>query len=443
MTELQITRRPIDALIPYVRNARTHSDAQVAQIAGSIREFGWTNPVLVDGESGIIAGHGRVLAARKLGMDEVPVIELRHMTEAQKRAYVIADNKLAENAGWDRELLALELGELRDVGFDMDLLGFETVDLDSLLATGIDQENRGGLTDDDAVPELPQVPATRRGDLWILGEHRLLCGDSTIADDVTRLMSGELAALFATDPPYLVDYDGTNHPGTAKNANKDWSDKYIEQPHWDDSSQGPDFYARFIDTAVKHAIRDDVAWYCWHASKRQAMLEHVWESFGVLMHQQIIWFKSRPVLTRSVFLWAHEPCLFGWRKGNKPAVNRESFDGWPSTVWEIPSSEIETREHPTSKPVRIFTLPMEMHTKPGDVCYEPFSGSGSQLIAGQKTGRKVYGMELSPQFCDVIVRRWEQYTGQQATLDGDGQTFADIEQARKGANHGSTPISTD
>jgi len=247
------------------------------------------------------------------------------------------------------------------------------------------------------------------------------------------LMAGERAALFATDPPYLVDYDGTNHP-TKKNAsarakkiaNKDWGDDYIEQPHWDDSSQGPQFYEAFCRTAIEHAIAEDVAWYCWHASRRQRMLETVWDQFDVLHHQQIIWAKSRPVLTRSVMLWAHEPCLFGWRRGKKPRINREGFESWPTTVWNIPSSEIETREHPTSKPVRVFTLPMQLHTRPGDICYEPFSGSGSQLIAGEKTGRRVYGLELSEAFCDVVVNRWQAFTGKAATLDGDGRRFDEI-----------------
>jgi DNA modification methylase len=280
---------------------------------------------------------------------------------------------------------------------------------------------------------VPATPVTRRGDLWILGDYRLLCGDSTDGADVTRLMNGERAALFASDPPCLVDYDGTNHPTkkaasarAKKIANRDWGEDYIEQPHWDDSSQGPQFYKAFCKVAIDHANDENVAWYCWHASRRQRMVETVWDMFDVLHHQQIIWAKSRPVLTRSVMLWAHEPCMFGWVRGKKPRINREGFESWPTTVWNIPSSEIETRDHPTSKPVRVFTLPMQLHTRPGDICYEPFSGSGSQLIAGEKTGRKVYGLELSEAFCDVVIRRWQEFTGKTATLDGDGRSFDDI-----------------
>jgi ParB-like chromosome segregation protein Spo0J len=426
--DLMVEYRPLDSLVPYARNARTHSDAQVAEIAGSIRAFGFTNPVLIAEDGTLIAGHGRVLAARKLGMTEVPAIVLAGLSETQRRALVLADNRIALNAGWDEDLLALELSDLQEAGFDLGLTGFSGDELQSLLSPG--HEDQQGLIADDAIPEVPALPATRRGDLWLMGAHRLLCGGSTLAEDVIRLMNGERAALFATDPPYLVDYDGTNHP-TRKTAsvraktiaNKDWSQDYVEQPHWDDSRQGPQFYEAFCKTAIEHAIAEDVAWYCWHASRRQRMVETVWDRFDVLHHQQIIWAKSRPVLTRSVMLWAHEPCLFGWVCGRKPRINREGFENWPTTVWNIPSSEIETREHPTSKPVRVFTLPMQLHTRPGEICYEPFSGSGSQAIAGEKTGRHVYGLELSEAFCDVVVKRWQAFTGKAATLDGDGRSF--------------------
>jgi len=428
---LAVEYRPLDALVPYARNARTHSDAQVAEIAGSIRAFGFTNPVLIAEDGTLIAGHGRVLAARKLGMDQVPTIVLSGLSETQRRALVLADNRIAMNAGWDEELLGLELSDLQEAGFDLGLTGFGDDELQSLLYGNRDEQD--GLTEDDAIPETPATPVTRRGDLWLMDGHRLLCGDSTDGADVTRLMAGERAALFATDPPYLVDYDGTNHltkktasARAKKIANKDWSEEYIEQKHWDDSSQGPQFYEAFMATAIEHAIAEDAAWYCWHASRRRAMLEACWQKFDVLDHQEIIWVKSRPVLTGSVMLWAHEPCLFGWRRGKKPRINREGFESWPTTVWNIPSSEIETREHPTSKPVRIFTLPMQLHTRPGDICYEPFSGSGSQLIAGEKTDRRVYGLELSEAFCDVVVKRWQAFTGKAATLDGDGRRFDEI-----------------
>ncbi len=437
MTPPQIVMRAVSEMKPYAHNARTHSHAQIEQLAASIREFGFTNPVLATTEGMIVAGHGRIEAAKLVGISEVPTLVVgANWSPAQLRAYVLTDNQLALNAGWDKDLLKQELLELSSEDFNIDLIGFDDDFVTALLASDPD----AGLTDEDSLPELPKSATTRRGDLWLLGNHRLLCGDSTSSDDVARLMDGKRAALFATDPPYLVDYDGTNHPtkkgATArakKIANKDWSEEYIEQPHWDDSSQGPQFYEAFMKAAIDCAIKEDAAWYCWHASRRQAMLEACWTKFDVLHHQQIIWAKTRPVLTRSIMLWAHEPCLFGWRSGKKPRINREGFESWPTTVWNIPSSEIETREHPTSKPVRVFTLPMELHTLPGEICYEPFSGSGSQHIAGEKTGRKVYGMEMSEVFCDVIINRWQAFTGKTAILAGEDRTFADIRASRSGA----------
>ena len=265
--QLAVEYRPLDSLVPYARNARTHSEAQVAEIAGSIRAFGFTNPVLIAEDGTLIAGHGRVLAARKLGMETVPAIVLSGLSETQRRALVLADNRIAMNAGWDEELLGLELSDLQEAGFDLGLTGFGDDELQNLLYGSHDEQD--GLTEDDAIPEVPVTPVTRRGDLWRLGDHRLLCGDSTDGADVTRLMNGERAALFATDPPYLVDYDGTNHPTkksastrAKKIANKDWSEDYIEQPHWDDSSQGPEFYEAFCRVAIDHAIQENVAWYC-------------------------------------------------------------------------------------------------------------------------------------------------------------------------------------
>lgn len=338
--QLAVEYRRLDELVPYARNARTHSEAQVAEIAGSIREFGFTNPVLIAEDGTLIAGHGRVLAARKLGMETVPAIVLSGLSESQRRALVISDNRIAINAGWDEDLLALELSDLQEAGFDLGLTGFGDDELQDLLYGNRDEQD--GLTEDDAIPELPATPVTRRGDLWLLGDHRLLCGDSTDGDDVTRLMNGERAALFATDPPYLLDYDGTNHP-TKKNAsarakkiaNKDWGEDYIEQPHWDDSSQGPQFYEAFCKVAIDHAIAENVAWYCWHASRRQRMLETVWDQFDVLHHQQIIWAKSRPVLTRSVMLWAHEQCLLAGFAARNPASTAKALKAGRRR-WEHP-----------------------------------------------------------------------------------------------------------
>ncbi|MBB1492977.1 site-specific DNA-methyltransferase [Paracoccus sp. MC1854] len=420
--QLAIDYRALDSLVPYARNARTHSEAQVAEIAGSIREFRFTNPVLIAEDGTLIAGHGRVLAARLLGMDTVPTITLTGLSDNQRRALVLADNRIALNAGWDEALLSLELTDLKEAGLDLGILGFEDGELDRLLA-GTEGEEEGS-TLPVVIPEPPRNPASRTGDLWILGDHRLLCGDSTSHDDVRRLMNGERAVLFATDPPYLVDYDGSNHP----TRNKDWSASYGTT--WDDSSQGAELYDGFIGAAVAGAITEDAAWYCWHASRRQAMLEACWEKAGAFVHQQIIWVKDRGVLTRSHYLWKHEPCFMGWRRPNRPPKVAEQT--LPST-WEMPSFARDDRpDHPTPKPLDAFGIPMRQHVARGGLCYEPFSGSGSQIMAGEANGRRVFAMEISAAYVDVALERWQAETGKDAILDGDGRTFAEVTVERLG-----------
>ena len=418
--ELEVAYRPLDSLVPYARNARTHSEAQVAEIAGSIREFGFVNPVLIANDGTLIAGHGRVLAARLLGMETVPTITLAGLSDTQRRALVLADNRIALNAGWDEALLALELGDLKEAGFDLGIMGFEDGELDRLLAGPEDADQ--GSPAPVVIPEPPRNPVSRSGDLWILGTHRLLCGDSTSHDDVRRLMNGERAVLFATDPPYLVDYDGSNHP----TRNKDWSQSYGTT--WDDSSQGAELYDGFIAAAMSEAITEDAAWYCWHASRRQAMLEACWERAGAFVHQQIIWVKDRGVLTRSHYLWKHEPCFMGWRRPNRPP--KVADETLPST-WEMPSfAKDERPDHPTPKPLDAFGIPMRQHVARGGLCYEPFCGSGSQIMAGEANGRRVFAMEISPAYVDVAVERWQRETGRQVVLEADGRTFAEMKDER-------------
>ncbi|MBU3030637.1 site-specific DNA-methyltransferase [Paracoccus marinaquae] len=431
--ELVIEYRALDRLVPYARNARSHSEAQLAEIAGSIRAFGFTNPVLIAEDDTLIAGHGRVLAARLLGMETVPTITLTGLTESQRRALVLADNRIALNAGWDEALLALELSDLKEAGFDLGIMGFEDGELDRLLSGA--EEDGEGSTPPVVIPEPPRNPVSRAGDLWILGEHRLLCGDSTSAADVRRLMNGERAVLFATDPPYLVDYDGSNHP----TRNKDWSASYGTT--WDDSSQGAELYDGFIGAAIAEAITEDAAWYCWHASRRQAMLEACWEKAGAFVHQQIIWVKDRGVLTRSHYLWKHEPCFMGWRRPNRPPKVAEQT--LPST-WEMPSfAKDERPDHPTPKPLDAFGIPMRQHVARGGLCYEPFSGSGSQIMAGEANGRRVNAMEISPAYVDVAVERWQAETGKDAILDGDGRTFAQVRTERLGDDAGAEKADDD
>ena len=368
-----------------------HGPDKVAKIAASMAEFGWTVPCLVGEDGELIAGHGRVLAATELGLTEAPVIVLGHLTEAQRRAYRIADNKLTELGSWDEALLSGELNELLADDFDLSLVGFSDGELDRLLAYVPEGEDGPGTTAPPAViPEPPRNPVSRTGDLWLLGEHRLLCGDSTSYNDVRRLMNGERATLFATDPPYLVDYDGSNHPAGSNGSSTS------NGTTWDDSNQGAALYNGFIAAAIAEAITEDAAWYCWHASRRQAMLEACWEKAGAFVHQQIVWVKERGVLTRSHYLWKHEPCFMGWIKGKRPP--KIADETLPST-WEMPSFVRDERpDHPTPKPLEAFGIPMRQHVARGGLCYEPFSGSGSQIMAGEANGRHVYAMEISPAY---------------------------------------------
>ena len=415
------------AALPAEELARLQADADAAlRDAKSLRD--WLDGAIAL-KYGDRAAHGRVLAAEQLGLTEAPVIVLGHLTEAQRRAYRIADNKLTELGSWDEALLSAELQNLLADDYDLSLVGFSDGELDKLLAfdpdSGSEEEGgAGGSVPPVTIPEPPRNPASRTGDLWILGDHRLLCGDSTSHEDVRRLMNGERAVLFATDPPYLVDYDGSNHP----TRNKDWSQSYGNT--WDDSSQGAELYDGFIAAAVAEAITEDAAWYCWHASRRQAMLEACWEKAGAFVHQQIIWVKDRGVLTRSHYLWKHEPCFMGWRRPNRPPKVAEQT--LPST-WEMPSfTKDERPDHPTPKPLDAFGIPMRQHVARGGLCYEPFAGSGSQIIAGEANGRRVFAMEISPAYIDVAVERWQAETGKDAILDGDGRTFTAVKEERLG-----------
>ncbi len=435
--EVRFENWPISRLVEYERNPRKNDHA-VDQMAKAIVEFEFRIPIVAHSNGLVVDGHLRLKAARQLGLEIVPVVLADDLSETQIKAFRVAVNQSAHWAEWDEPLLAEELLDLEQNGYNMALLGFPEDQLDRLLASNAAMEENADLAHEDVVPDPPLQPVSRPGDLWLLGEHRLLCGDSTKADDVARVMHGRKAVLFATDPPYLVDYDGTNHP-SKKNApdknradknkadkNKDWGNSYGIT--WDDSSQGPELYEAFIKAAIDNAILPNAAWYCWHASRRQAMLEEVWEKAGAFVHQQIVWTKDRGILTRSHYLWKHEPCFFGWLKGNKPP---RVSDDYPTTVWELPTVKVgEKTDHPTSKPIDVFAIPMRQHAKAGEVCYEPFSGSGSQIIAGETTGRRVYAIEISPQYVDVGVSRWQTGTGREAILDGDGRTFAEVKAER-------------
>ena len=381
---MQIKNVPVEQLIPYVKNSRTHSDAQVAQIAASIKEFGWTNPILVDGENGVIAGHGRLLAARKLGHKEVPVIELAHMTDSQKRAYVIADNQLAMNAGWDTAILSLELADLKDQGFDLDVLGFDAKELDKLL----EPEQVDGLTDEDAVPDTPIEPKTKLGDIYQLGNHRLMCGDSTSIDAVDKLMDGQKADMVFTDPPYGVDYKGINND---------------DRGGLEELLRGS--FGNYFATSKSGA-----ACYVFHSDKCADIFHQVFREF-FHFSSMIIWAKNSLTLSRTDYQSQHEPCLYGWMKDGS-----HSFygDRKQVSVWKFDKERVEG--HTTPKPVALIERALQNSSKGGDVVSDLFGGSGSTMIACEKLGRQARMMELDPKYCDVIVKRWEDFTGKKAVL---------------------------
>jgi DNA modification methylase len=392
----EITWRSVEDLIPYARNSRTHSKDQVAQIAASIREFGWTNPILVDGDGTIIAGHGRVMAARKLGEKEVPCIELGHLTEAQKRAYVIADNQLALNAGWDAEMLKVEIAELVDADFDLGLLGFD----DAMLAglTGVETE---WLTDPDDAPEPPAVPVTVLGDVWVLGNHRLMCGDSTSIDAVDKLMLSSKAGMVFTDPPYGVEYQSNMRTKSAKFDVLANDDQFMDiQPIIEAFSTG---------------------WvFVWTSWKVQTKWIDLFSGFGYPTNI-VIWHKPGGGIgdLKKTFSSDYEVALV-WNRGAELCGKRIG------SVWTINKDGASTYVHPTQKPVALAEEAMDKTTHPKSIVLDLFGGSGSTMIAAEKNGRYSRLMELDPKYCDVIVKRWQDFTGQQAILDGDGRTFDEI-----------------
>jgi len=412
-----IVSRKVEDLIPYARNSRTHSDAQVAQIAASVREFGWTNPVLVDGENGIIAGHGRILAARKLGMEEVPCIELAGLSDTQRRAYIIADNKLALNAGWDDELLAIEFAELADAGFDNLLTGFTQDEIDALTPEQIPE----GLTDEDAVPELQAEPVSKLGDVWLLGKHRVMCGDSTSIDSVEALMAGGLADQLITDPPYNVALGMNETPAEAKKRNRRTDGLTV----MNDEMSDDDFrqFLRDAFVAADAVMKEGAVFYIWHADSEGYNFRGACKDIGWKVRQCLIWKKSSLVMGRQDYHWKHEPCLYGWKEGSG---HLWAADRKQTTILEFDKPS-RNGVHPTMKPVDLIEYQVLNNTKGSDVVLDLFGGGGSTLIACEKTGRHARLMELDPKYVDVIVRRWQEFTGKQATHEATGATFAEVE----------------
>ena len=415
MTNLQVVTWPVEKLIPFARNARTHSDAQVAQIAASIAEFGWTSPILTGGDGILIAGHARLLAARQLGMTEVPVIVLDHLSETQRRALVLVDNQLPLNAGWNEEMLRVELQTLSVDGFNLDLVGFSDAELERLLVEpGSANE---GLTDDDATPEVPESPVTVPGDVWLLGEHRLLCGSATVMTDVEKVLAGGLADMVFTDPPYNVNYGATvkgKLPGTSRKIAND--------------NLGDDFEPFLRDACSNILAVTKGAIYICMSSSELHTLEKAFREAGGHWSTFVIWAKNTFTLGRSDYQRQYEPILYGWKEGTSHfwCGARDQGD-----VWFIKKPHVNDL-HPTTKPVELVERAICNSSKTRDTVLDPFGGSGSTLIACEKTGRQARLIELEPKYVDVVCRRFQEFSGKPATLESDGRTFADVAAERLG-----------
>ncbi len=414
---LDVEEVPIDRLFLSPSNPRDN-DMAVPHVAASLRRFGWQQPVVAKRSGEVIAGNTRLKAATELGFDVVPVLWFDG-TDVDAAAFSIADNRTHEFAEWDDPALGKLLQELRAEDA-LDGVGYSSEDVDELLEE-LNEEFEEREVDDPGPEEPPETPVTQPGDLWVLGQHRLFCGDSTNLGDVQRVMTGEKAALVATDPPYLVDYTGERPNGSGK----DWSATYKEAEITD--AEG--FFRSTFSNVLK-VIAPHVPIYCWHAHKRQALISQIWEELGILNHQQIVWVKPSAVFGRVFYHFRHEPCAMGWVQGSMPEHDGNHEH---NSVWEFgwgDKARLVGNEHPTQKPVEIFARPMRKHTKKGDVCFEPFCGSGSQLVAAESLGRRCYAMELEPAFVDVALKRWQEASGEEAVLESSGQSFSDVEQAR-------------
>ncbi len=432
---LHVEYRPVEALIPSARNARTHSEEQVAQVASSIREYGWTNPVLVDGENGVIAGHARLLAARKLGLRVVPVIELAHLTEAQKRAYMLADNQLALNAEWDADLLRIELTDLEALDIDLGSLGFSQEELSKFMSEVTD-----GATDPDSIPAPPDEAVTRKGDLWILGDHRLLCGDSGNAADVDRLLDGAVVDLINADCPYNVNVAPRTNNAMARGDMRGLPspEQAVAYGGWNlkspadggKASAGPkmrprdrpltnDFVSDEQFDVLLHAwfgnmarvLKPGGSFYVWGGYANLANYPPVLKECGLYFSQGIVWVKQHPVLTRKDFMGNFELAFYGWKEG---AGHHFYGPNNVSDTWEVKKVNPASMIHLTEKPVELAVRAITYSSLQGENCLDLFGGSGSTLIACEQTGRKAFLMEIDPLYCDVIRDRWEQFTGKKA-----------------------------
>jgi DNA modification methylase len=410
---LQVEYWPLDRIIPYARNARTHSAAQIAEIAGSIRAFGFSNPILVSEDGGVIAGHGRLAAARQLQLTDAPVVVLRGLTEVQRRQLVLADNRIALNAGWDTEMLRLELADLSEIGADLSTLGFNKKELAAAL-TSIES----GLTGEDEVPEVAEVAVSQPGDVWQLGPHRIACGDSRDERLVRSLLAGTVPHLMVTDPPYGVEYDPEwRHRRGVNTSARKGKIRNDEIADW---------------TPTWSLFPGEIA-YVWHGALRSTIVADSLMKSGFAIRAQIIWAKERLVMSQGDYHWQHEPCWYAVRKKGNWTGDRKQ-----TTLWTIGSGgqDAETK-HATQKPVKCMRRPMLNNSSPGQAIYEPFLGSGTTLIAAQSCGRVCFGIEIDPLFVDLVIRRWQAFTGEKAKRESDGVIFDTLEPATQQAEEAS------
>ena len=404
-TEMKLV--PIGKLVPYVNNARTHSPEQINKLRSSLREFGFINPVIIDRDFGVIAGHGRILAAKEEGIAEVPCVFADHLTEAQKKAYIIADNRMAMDAGWDEELLRVEIEALQAEAFDLSLTGFDDKELSELFKDDADVQE----DDFDVDAELEKPTFSKTGDVWTLGRHRLVCGDSTKADTFEVLMNGRKANLVVTDPPYNVNYEGT--AGKIKN----------------DNLADEKFYQFLFDafSNIEKVMADDASIYVFHADTEGLNFRKAFSDAGFYLSGCCIWKKPSLVLGRSPYQWQHEPCLYGWKKSGK---HQWYSDRKQTTIWEFEKTKKNT-DHPTMKPIPLLAYPIQNSSMSNTLVLDPFGGSGSTLIACEQTDRDCYTIELDEKYCDVIVKRYIEQTGTSESVsverNGKVYTFAELE----------------
>lgn len=404
-TEMQLV--PIIKLVPYVNNARTHSPEQINKLRSSLREFGFINPVIIDRDFGVIAGHGRILAAKEEGIAEVPCVFADHLTEAQKKAYILADNRMAMDAGWDEELLRVEIEALQAEAFDLSLTGFDEKELSDLFKDDADVQE----DDFDVDAELEKPTFSKSGDVWTLGRHRLVCGDSTKAETFAVLMNGRKANLVVTDPPYNVNYEGT--AGKIKN----------------DNLADEKFYQFLFDafSNIEKVMADDASIYVFHADTEGLNFRKAFSDAGFYLSGCCIWKKPSLVLGRSPYQWQHEPCLYGWKKSGK---HQWYSDRKQTTIWEFEKTKKNT-DHPTMKPIPLLAYPIQNSSMSNTLVLDPFGGSGSTLIACEQTDRDCYTIELDEKYCDVIVKRYIEQVGSAdgVSMERDGKTytFAELE----------------